>query len=348
MDQKKWRVVCYINQFFAQKGGEAMAGIGFGSVEGPIGPGLLFSKLLGDECEVVGTVYCGDNYFVEHDEEAVQEGLDIIQGFHPDLVIAGPAFNAGRYGLSCGKIASAVHLRMGIPTVTGMYPENPAAEMYRKDTYILKTGILASDLRKVGPKMASIALRLLRGEHIGGAEEEGYLPRNIILNEEQPYNAAHRAIEMVIHKLRGEQIHSELLPPVFDEVEPAPPVADIRHAKLALVTDGGLIPEANPDHLKPNGSTTWGHYDWDQLMAEKHFVIHSGYDGTWVLEHPYRLLPVDMLRKLEGEGQLGALDPEVNVACGNCASVAASKKKGEEIAARLLQRGIQAAILTST
>ena len=59
-------------------------------------------------------------------------------------------------------------------------------------------------------------------------------------------------------KIKGEPFESELLPPKFDIVEPAPPVADITKAKLALVSDGGLIPESNPDKLKPNGSTTWG------------------------------------------------------------------------------------------
>ena len=348
MEKAKWRVVCYINQLFAQIGGEEMAHVGFGLSEKAIGPALLFESLLKDECEVVGTVYCGDNYFAENSDKAAEEGLALVKRFKPDLFIAGPAFNAGRYGVSCANMVSAVAKELGIPTVTGMYPENPAVDMCRKDTYIVKTAILASDLRKAAPKMASIGLRLLKKEHIGSAESEGYIYRDIILNEEQPYNAAHRAIEMVLDKIHGRPFTSELLPPVFDVVEPAPPVADISKIKLALVSDGGLIPEANPDKLKPNGSTSWGHYDWNTLIGEKHFVIHSGYDGTFVLENPYRLLPVDVLRELVAEKKLGSLDPEVYVACGNCASVSASKRKGEEIAARLHANGIQAVILTST
>ena len=83
-------------------------------------------------------------------------------------------------------------------------------------------------------------------------------------------------------------------------------------------------------------------------MKQKHFVIHSGYDGTWVMENPYRLLPMDALREIAADGELGALDNEVYVASGNCASVAASKEKGEQIAARLKERAVQAVILTST
>lgn len=348
MEQKKWRVVCYINQFFGQIGGEEMAHVGFSVKHEAVGPAKLFQNLLKDSCEVVATVICGDNYFADDTARSTAEGLAIVRELKPDLFIAGPAFNAGRYGISCGNMASAVARELHIPTVTGMYPENPAVDLFRKDTYIVKTGIMSSQLRNVAPVMASIGLRLLTGGRIGSAASEGYIIRDIILNEEQPQNAAQRAIDMVMKKIKGEPFESELLPPKFDIVEPAPPVADITKTKLALVSDGGLIPESNPDKLKPNGSTTWGHYDWDKLIAEPHFVIHSGYDGTWVLENPYRLFPVDVLREAVAEGRLGELEPEVYVATGNCASVAASKEKGRQIAQALLAKGVNAVILTST
>lgn len=325
-----------------------MAHVGFSVKEEPVGPALLFQNLLKEKCDVVGTVICGDNYFADNPEKAAAEGVEIVRALKPDLFIAGPAFNAGRYGLSCGNMVSAVGRELGIPTVTGMYPENPAVELFRKDTYIVKTAILSSTLRKAAPVMASIAIRLLEKEHIASADSEGYIIRDVILNEEQPQNAAERAIDMLLKKLRGEEFVSELLPPHFDEVEPASPVADLKQVRLALVTDGGLIPESNPDKLKPNGSTNVGCYDWDALMGDKHFVIHSGYDGTWVLENPYRLFPVDILREEVEKGNLGYLHPEVYTTCGNCASVAASKAKGEKIAQALLDKGITAAILTST
>lgn len=348
MSAKKYRVVCYINQFFGQIGGEEKADVGFMVKNEPVGPALLFQRLLKDECEIVGTIICGDNYFAGNIEAAREEGLALVKQLNPDLFIAGPAFNAGRYGISCGNMASVVGKELNIPTVTGMYPENPAVDLFRKDTYIVKTEILSSKLRKAAPVMASIGLRLLKGEHIGSAASEGYIKRDIILNEEQDKNAAQRAVEMVLAKIKGEPIESELLPPVFDNVKPAPKVDDLSKVRLALVSDGGLIPEANPDKLKPNGSTTWGHYDWEQLMEEKHFVIHSGYDGTWVLENPNRLFPVESLKKRVEEGTLGYLEPEVYVACGNCASVAASKAEGEQIAKALVDKQINAVILTST
>ena len=348
MEQKTWRVVCYVNQFFGQIGGEDMAHVGFSVKHEAIGPAILFQNLLKDDCKVVGTVICGDNYFAENTDKAIAEGVELVRELNPDLFIAGPAFNAGRYGISCGNMASAVGRQLGIPTVTGMFPENPAVELFRKDTYIVKTAILSSTLRKVATTMASIGLRLLKHEHIGSAESEGYVIRDVILNEEQSLNAANRAIEMLLNKINGKPFKSELLPPKFDEIAPAPAITDLKTARLALVTDGGLIPESNPDKLKPNGSTNVGCYNWDELTSGKFFVIHSGYDGTWVLENPYRLFPMDILREEVAAGKLGYLHDEVYVTCGNCASVAAAKAKGEKIAQSLLDKGITAAILTST
>lgn len=348
MENKKWRVVCYVNQFFGQIGGEDKADVGFSLENKPIGPAVLFQNLLKDDCEIVGTVICGDNYFAENIDMAVKEGVELVKSLNPDLFIAGPAFNAGRYGISAGNMASAVAKELNIPTITGMYPENPAVELFRKDTYIVKTEILSSHMRKAAKTMSSIGLRLLNNEHIAGANEEGYIKRDIILNEEQELNAAERAIEMVLKKINGEPFVSELLPPVFDEVDPANPIENIKNARIALVTDGGFIPESNPDKLKPNGSTTWGHYNWDKLIEEDHFVIHSGYDGTWVMENPNRLLPMDILRELKDSNKFEYLDDEVYVVTGNCASVEASKAKGKKIAEALLEKGINAVILTST
>ena len=134
METRKWRVVCYVNQFFGQIGGEDMAHVGFSVKDKPVGPAVLFQNLLKNDCEVVGTIICGDNYFAENIEHAVTEGVELVRSMKPDLFIAGPAYNAGRYGISCGNMAAAVGRELGIPTVTGMYPENPAADLYRKDT----------------------------------------------------------------------------------------------------------------------------------------------------------------------------------------------------------------------
>jgi glycine reductase len=46
--------------------------------------------------------------FNENIDIATKEIVGLVAGFNPDLLIAGPAFNAGRYGLACGAVCTAV------------------------------------------------------------------------------------------------------------------------------------------------------------------------------------------------------------------------------------------------
>ncbi|MGD8763080.1 MAG: glycine/betaine/sarcosine/D-proline family reductase selenoprotein B, partial [Desulfobacteraceae bacterium] len=100
----KLSVVHYLNQFFGQIGAEDKADTPPLKEDGPIGPGRLFQEIFGQIADIKGTVICGDNYFNEHFEAAKAKVIRLIKGYHPDLIIAGPAFNAGRYGVACGAV----------------------------------------------------------------------------------------------------------------------------------------------------------------------------------------------------------------------------------------------------
>lgn len=67
------------------------------------------------------------------------ELLALVAAAGPDLVIAGPAFLAGRYGVACGALCVAVQAQLGIPAVTGMQPENPGVDLHRRRVYIVQT-----------------------------------------------------------------------------------------------------------------------------------------------------------------------------------------------------------------
>jgi betaine reductase len=95
---EKIRVVHYLNQFFAQIGGEEKGDVAPGYKPGAVGPGRALEQALGANGDVVGTIYCGDNYFAEHEEAALDKLLRQIADCQADLLIAGPAFESGRYG----------------------------------------------------------------------------------------------------------------------------------------------------------------------------------------------------------------------------------------------------------
>ena len=188
-------------------------------------------EALKDIGEVAATIVCGDNYFADHQDEALEEILKVVEEKTPDLFIAGPGFNAGRYGLACGTICDAVAAKYKIPVLTGLYPENPGAEMFHKTVYIVETPISAAGMRKVIPVMVKLARKMLTGEEIGFPEEEGYIPQGFRVNVHTEKTGAVRAVDMMIAKLKGEPFTTELPMPVFNKVHPAPAVADLKTCK---------------------------------------------------------------------------------------------------------------------
>ncbi|MGD9559051.1 MAG: glycine/betaine/sarcosine/D-proline family reductase selenoprotein B [Oscillospiraceae bacterium] len=347
MDKK--RVVCYMNQFFGQIGGEDQAGVGFSVSETPIGPGVAVNAQLGDWGEVVACIVCGDNYMADDPEKAVPEGLALIEKYKPDLFIAGPAFNAGRYGLNCGRMCEAVGEKLNIPTVTGMYEENPGAELYRTKTYVIKTAISAGDMRNAVPKMVALGKRLVAGERVGPAKIDGYMKRDQLRNHFEEEVAGERGIKMLLARLKGEEYESEAEFPDFDTNYPAPdPIVDLSKATVAVVTDAGVVPKGNPDGIRDHNSTTWGEYTISTMFDGPIEPRHSGYDATYALEDLNRIYPIDVLKELEEKGVIGKVYDGIFVSSGNCAAIEDARRIGKEIAARFKEQGIDAAILTST
>lgn len=179
---KQIKVVHYLNQFFAQIGGEEKADIPPESKSGPVGPGMAFKGAFGDAAEIVATVACGDSYFNENPDVALAAILDMIASFEPDIVVCGPAFNAGRYGVACGAVATGVREKLNIPAITGMYVENPGVDLYKQSVHIVSTKDNAAGMRDAVALMVPLALKLARGEEIGTAAEEGYIPMGIRKN----------------------------------------------------------------------------------------------------------------------------------------------------------------------
>ncbi len=347
----KIRVVHYINQFFAGIGGEEKADIPPELREGIVGPGMALNKAFNGEAEIVATVICGDSYFNENLKEAKAQVLEMVKSQNPDLFVAGPAFNAGRYGAACGTICKIVEDELGIPVVTAMYIENPGADMYKKDLHIVSTGNSAATMRKAVPALAKLALKIGKGEEIGSPEEEGYIARGVRRNLFREKRGASRAVEMMIKKLKGEEFVTEYPMPAFDNVDPNPAVKDVSKSNIALVTSGGTVPKGNPDRIESSSASKYGKYDIDgvaDLTEATYETAHGGYDPVYANEDSDRVLPVDVLRDMEKEGVIGKLHRYFYTTTGNGTSVANSKAFAAEFAKELIADGVDAVILTST
>ena len=345
------KVVHYINQFYAGIGGEEKADIGPAKMDAlpPISTAL--NAQLKGEAEVVATVYCGDSYFAENTDSALEAILGFIKAENPDLVVTGPAFNAGRYGVAAGNVAAAVTEQLGIKSVSGMYIENPGADMYKAKTYIVSTKNSAAGMKDAMPAIGKLALKIAKGEEIGSAEEEGYIPRGVRVPLWEKERGAKRAVDMLVKKLNGEEFVTEFPMPEFDRVAPNPAVKDITKAKIALVTSGGIVPFGNPDHIESSSASHYGKYDIEgieDLTAETFQTAHGGYDPVYANADADRVLPVDILRQLEKEGKIGSLHRYYYATVGNGTAVANAKKFAETYAKELVADGVDAVILTST
>lgn len=347
----KRRIVHYVNQFYAGIGGEEKAG------QEPIIMDTLppisqqLQAQLGEEAEIVGTVVCGDSFFNENLEEAKERVISLIKSLSPDMVIAGPAFNAGRYGMACGTISKLVKEDLGLEAITGMYEENPGVDSFKKDVYIVSTANSAAGMRKALPAMAKFAIKVLNGEKIGTPKEDGYIPRGIRVNMFAEERGATRAVKMLVAKLKGEAFETEYPMPLFDRVEPSPAVKDIKKAKIAIVTSGGTVPKGNPDRIESSSAQKYGRYDisgFNDLTSEDHETAHGGYDPVYANQDSDRVIPVDVLRELEREGVIGELHNFFYTTVGNGTSVANSKAFGAAIAEDLKAHNVDAVIMTST
>ena len=345
-----FKVVHYINQFFANIGGEEMAHVAPELREGIVGPGLAFNTAWKGEAEIVKTIVCGDSFFAEHEKEAKEQVLAWVKAEKPDLFIAGPAFNAGRYGYACATICNAVQEELGIPVLTGMYEENPGADLKNK-VLMVATANSAAGMRKAAPTLAALAMKIMKGEKLGASCEEGYMPNGIRVNFFEKERGAKRAVDMLVKKLNGQPFVTEYPMPSFDRVAPNKAIKDLSKATIALCTSGGIVPKGNPDHIESSSASHYGEYNIAGVMdltADTYETAHGGYDPVYANADADRVLPVDIMREFEAEGKIGKLHEFFYTTVGNGTAVASAKGFAAEYAQKLLAAGVDAVIMTST
>ena len=120
---------------------------------------------------------------------------------------------------------------------------------------------------------------------------------------------------------------------------------------VALVTEGGLVPDANPDMLESARATRWLRYSIEgkaALLPGEFRSVHGGFSTVWANEDPNRIVPLGVGRELEAEGAFAGLFGEYFVTAGNGTSVSNARHFGVEWAADLRHSEVRAAILTAT
>lgn len=345
------KAILYINQFFGQIGGEDKADFPPEIRAEKIGPALEYTKSL--DAEITHTIICGDNFMGSNTEEAVAKILGFLSDKEMDIFIAGPAFQAGRYGVACGTICKAVKEKYNIPVITSMNVENPGVEMFKQDMFILEGGNIASKMRKDVKAVVSLANKIINNEEIGPAADEGYFPRGIRKQvwRKDGKPASDRMVEMLVKKLNGEPFETELPMPKLDRVPIAAAIKDLKNARIALVTTGGIVPVDNPDRIQSASATRWGRYNIDNVEALKsgeYKTIHAGFDPAAADADPNVITPVDALFKLLKDGVYGSLHPYFYSTVGTGTTQAEAQRMANEIVPYLKDDHVDGVIMVST
>lgn len=343
------RVVHYVNQFFGGHGGEEAANLGVSCTEGAIGAGRALQQALGDRGTVLGTLMCGDNYANDQQSEALRALETQLRDLRPDVVIAGPAFGSGRYGLACAAVCKLAQQR-GIPAVTGMHPDNPGAQGI-PEIVIVPTGETSADMAKALAAMTRLALKLGGGEALGPAAVEGYLPRGVRRVYDRQRPGYQRALDMLVAKLHGEPVTTEVPIHLPESVAPAAPIADLSQATIAMVTTGGLVRKGNPDkQVSANATRYYRHSvaELRSLSGTEWEAYHAGYFNHIVNSNPNYILPLNFLRDLENDGVIGGVFESIYALPGVSTPVAVSRRMGRDIAKDLTDGRVDGCLLVAT
>lgn len=339
-------IIHYLNQFFAGVGGEERASMGPEVREGPTGPGRKLASLLEPEHRIVATVFCGDDYAASR-PGAPAEIMELVIGSGAEMLIAGPAFTSGRYGIACARVAAAAHAA-GLKAFAAMHAENPGAGE-AAPAPVVATGQTARQMASALEAVAAAARKLAAGQTL--THHDGLVGPAPRRNRLADRNAAQRAVDLALARLAGDREATEIPVTSFGTVAPAPPIGNPAEAVVAILTEGGLVPAGNPGRLESARATRWLRYPLEGLQAmdpDRFLSVHGGFSTVAANADPNRILPLDVAREMESEGAIGTIYPEYFVTTGNGTSVAAASRYGVEWAAELRRAGVQAAILTST
>ena len=346
----EYRIIHYLNQFFGQIGGEDSAYQTPFYEKKPIGPGRFLDAEINNGT-IIGTIICGDNYASEHIEELNQFVFNVLLKEKPDILIAGPAFNSGRYGLACANICKVVKEKLPVKCLTGLYEENPAVDLFKTQVDILRTKANAAGMKEAIQNIANVIASLTDSKEVYELDRDIFFPKGILKNRLDETIASLRAIGMTKSLLNGDESTTEIKFPDRVNQEKVLLRKDLSETEIALVTDGGLVPEGNPDRLETRGASKFFTYnigEIDDFAKGQWTVAHEGYDNQYVLEDPDRLVPLDALRYFEKAGKIKKVHINLITTTGVATSLAVCQKIGKEIAAYLHNQKVDAAILSST
>ena len=137
----------------------------------------------------------------------------------------------------------------------------------------------------------------------------------------------------------------------LEEIAPPKPVPDIKKARIAIVSEGGMVPPGNPDRFSGSRNGNWATYSFegkDALPGGTFISIHGGFNTVFVNEEPDRMLAVDAFRRLADEGEIAELHDDFLSTCGNGGAFVEMDGIGRAWAVELKKGGVEGVVLPAT
>jgi len=251
---------------------------------------------------------------------------------------------------ACALVCEIARHR-GIGAITAMHPENPGASAAKRGIYVVPTGLSATSMPAALEALTPLARRLGRGETLGPAEVDGFLPQGRRRVHDRGRPGYQRALDMLLAKLHGRPYRSEVPYAAPERVPPAPPIADLARARIAMVTTGGLVRKGNPDKQVSANAVRYHRHavaELESLSPKEWEAYHAGYFNHIVNANPNYILPLSFLRDLERQGKIGKVHEHIYALPGVSTPVAVSVGHGRNIAEDLKAGGVDGALLVAT
>lgn len=168
------KVLLVLNHVQAGMGSDENADLPPAGKKSIIGPGKMmepYFKEMGGE--IVATLYCGDLYYQNNEEEVKKKFVAMAKKLSPDVVVCGPALHYPNFGEMAGGLAEEINNKSDIPAFAAMSLENPATEKYKDKVIVVKTPKKGGvGLNQSMENICNMAVKLAKKENVEDLKRE--------------------------------------------------------------------------------------------------------------------------------------------------------------------------------
>lgn len=168
------KVLLVLNHVQAGMGSDENADLPPAGKKSIIGPGKMMEPYFKEmDGEIVATLYCGDLYYQNNEEEVKKKFVAMAKKLSPDVVVCGPALHYPNFGVMAGGLAEEINNKSDIPAFAAMSLENPATEKYKDKVIVVKTPKKGGvGLNQSIENICKMAVKLAKKENVEDLKRE--------------------------------------------------------------------------------------------------------------------------------------------------------------------------------